>query len=237
MREHLDTMPIWEAYRAGCECPLCEIRQKNEAMYIDNFLGASVMEPDTRVEVNQKGFCQRHFAQMFVASNRLGLALMTHTYMKETMARLQKSETAPQKGGLFRCNAPAPKNDGQAAVESCILCERLDHTMERYVYTLLYMYEHEKAFREAFAASKGLCLPHYFQVMQDAPRHLSGKTLEEFSQTAMRVERENLARVEKDLEWFTLKFDYRNKDKPWGNSQDAVERAINKLRGKCVGDG
>ena len=91
--------------------------------------------------------------------------------------------------------------------------------------------------REAFAASKGLCLPHYFQVMQDAPRHLSGKTLEEFSQTAMRVERENLARVEKDLEWFTLKFDYRNKDKPWGNSQDAVERAINKLRGKCVGDG
>lgn len=57
MREHLDTMPIWEAYRAGCECPLCEIRQKNEAMYIDNFLGASVMEPDTRVEVNQKGFC------------------------------------------------------------------------------------------------------------------------------------------------------------------------------------
>ena len=102
MREHLDTMPIWEAYRAGCECPLCEIRQKNEAMYIDNFLGASVMEPDTRVEVNQKGFCQRHFAQMFMASNRLGLALMTHTYMKETMARLQKSETAPQKGGLFR---------------------------------------------------------------------------------------------------------------------------------------
>ena len=82
-------------------------------------------------------------------------------------------------------------------MESCILCERLDHTMERYVYTLLYMYEHEKAFREAFAASKGLCLPHYFQVMQDAPRHLSGKTLEEFSQTAMRVERENLARVEK----------------------------------------
>ena len=131
MREHLDTMPIWEAYRAGCECPLCEIRQKNEAMYIDNFLGASVMEPDTRVEVNQKGFCQRHFAQMFVASIRLGFALMTHTYMKETMARLQKSETAPQKGGLFRRNAPAPKNDGQAAVESCILCERLDHTMER----------------------------------------------------------------------------------------------------------
>ena len=88
MREHLDTMPIWEAYRAGCECPLCEIRQKNEAMYIDNFLGASVMEPDTRVEVNQKGFCQRHFAQMFVASNRLGLAHANTPLRREEQLKL-----------------------------------------------------------------------------------------------------------------------------------------------------
>ena len=45
---------------------------------------------------------------------------------------------------------------------------------------------------------------------------------------------ENLTRVEKDLEWFTLKFDYRNRDKPWGNSQDAVERSVNKMRGGAV---
>ena len=49
------------------------------------------------------------------------------------------------------------------------------------------------------------------------------------------LEIENLKRVEKELEWFTLKFDYRNADKPWGNSQDAPERAINKLQGACVG--
>ena len=45
---------------------------------------------------------------------------------------------------------------------------------------------------------------------------------------------ENLERVEKDLEWFTLKADHRNKDKPWGNSQDAVERSVNKMRGGAV---
>ena len=47
--------------------------------------------------------------------------------------------------------------------------------------------------------------------------------------------RQNRARMEKDIEWFTLKFDYRNQDKPWGDSKDAVERTVNKLRGWCVG--
>ena len=50
-----------------------------------------------------------------------------------------------------------------------------------------------------------------------------------------RLTRDNLARTEKDIEWFTLKFDYRNQDKPWGDAKDAVERTVNKLRGWCVG--
>ena len=94
MKQHIDTIPVWEAYQADCECPLCRIRLKNEAMYVDNFLGASVMEPSTRVEVNQKGFCQRHFQMMFDSGNRLGLALLCHTYLKETMAKLDKDAQA-----------------------------------------------------------------------------------------------------------------------------------------------
>ena len=41
-------------------------------------------------------------------------------------------------------------------------------------------------------------------------------------------------RVTDEIEWFTRKFDYRNDDKPWGNSRDAVERSLNKLRGHIV---
>ena len=45
----------------------------------------------------------------------------------------------------------------------------------------------------------------------------------------------NLNKLEGDLEGFTLKFDYRNADKPWGDSKDALERAVNKMQGWCVG--
>ncbi|NLE68688.1 MAG: hypothetical protein GX611_00720, partial [Clostridiales bacterium] len=52
---------------------------------------------------------------------------------------------------------------------------------------------------------------------------------------ATRLLNENLKRLEEELEWFTLKFDYRNADKPWGNSRDALERTVNKLRGWTLG--
>ena len=54
--------------------------------------------------------------------------------------------------------------------------------------------------------------------------------------TVAAVELPNLKRLSDELEWFTLKYDFRNADKPWGNSRDAVERSINKLMGACVGD-
>ena len=106
--------------------------------------------------------------------------------------------------------------------------------MERYLYTLLYLWRKESEFRKAFAGSKGLCLPHYAQLLKMAPEELSGQELSEFVKTLTTLMQDNLARIEKELEWFTLKFDYRNLDKPWGNSQDAVERSINKLRGHTV---
>lgn len=252
MRQHIDTIPLWDAYKTDCECPLCKIRSQNEAMYVENFLGASVMEPDTRVEVNQKGYCPHHFQMMFDAGNRLGLALMTHTYLKETMQKVEALSKEALSAAGEQASKPlsarliskigAKKEDGLTAAavkieettQTCILCERLNATMERYLYTLLYLWRKESEFRKAFAGSKGLCLPHYARLLKMAPEELSGQELNEFVKTLTTLMQDNLARIEKELEWFTLKFDYRNQDKPWGNSQDAVERSINKLRGHTV---
>ena len=48
--------------------------------------------------------------------------------------------------------------------------------------------------------------------------------------------RENLARVKEDIDWFTAKFDYRNANAPWKNSQDAVPRTMQKLEGLYPAD-
>lgn len=228
MKYHIDTIPVWDAYKADSECPLCDIQAHNEQMYVEQFLGASVMEPDVRIEVNAKGFCGPHFAMMFGQKNRLGLALMTHTHLQETIRTLPAP--AEKKQGLLKRKAAVPRQEDG---ETCILCDRLQNTMDRYAYTVLHLYKTDKAFRETFEKSKGVCLPHHRQLLRMAPEALGGQAAD-FAQTLDRIQRENLARIEKELEWFTLKFDYRNADAPWGNSRDALERAINKLRGRYV---
>ena len=48
--------------------------------------------------------------------------------------------------------------------------------------------------------------------------------------------RDNLARVQEDLDWFVDKFDYRNATADWKNSRDAVSRTMQKLKGGYPAD-
>lgn len=239
MKEHIDTISLWEAFRQDCECPLCRLRSRNEANYREYFMGASVMEPNVRVETNKKGFCARHYGQMFRMSNRLGLALTTQTYLRDVIARVEADaktrEAAPKKTGLFsKKTAPAQRDGLEGIADTCILCERLETTMARYTETLFEVWKREKEFRSLFSGCKGFCVAHYALLVKDAPKRLSGSEQTDFIGVCVDVERKALSRIDKELEWFTLKFDYRNADKPWGTSEDAVERTLNKLRSLSV---
>lgn len=244
MKQHIDTAPVWDAYRQDSECPLCLIRDKLESSNVQYFLGESVMEPDQRIEVNQKGFCERHMNQLYEAGNRLGLGLMMDTHMKELLRSLKKHAQSMKEAAAAEAGKPIFKRIGskkglsmteeaqraRAFSDQCVMCERVKDNMERYLYTLLYMYRHEPDFPKLFSESKGMCLTHYREALEMAPKHLSGDDLVQFTDTLTNLEVTNFERLEKEVEWFTLKFDYKNEDKPWGNSRDAVRRGMGKLR-------
>ena len=67
--------------------------------------------------------------------------------------------------------------------------------------------------------------------VEAAKKNLSGSRQEEFLGKLVKMQIANLRRIENEVEWFTKKFDYRNKDADWGNSRDAVSRSIEKLTG------
>ena len=208
------------------------------------------MEPSQRVEVNKKGFCAEHFKLMYDAGNRLGLALMTHTYIKETIKTLKENANRARDAAASEAGKPIFKRLGpqkgaglsevageiRGVERTCLLCDRIQENMERYMYTILYMYKHEAEFPGLFAQSKGMCLHHYAQALEMAPKHLSGDTLKKFIDTLTDIELKSFDRLEGEIEWFTNKFDYRNQDKPWGNSRDAVKRSVNKLSHQVVNE-
>ena len=55
------------------------------------------------------------------------------------------------------------------------------------------------------------------------------KNPDDFLSPVYELQKKELLRIKEEIHHFTLKFDYRNKDLPWGNSQDAPKRTSEKL--------
>ncbi len=236
MQYHLDTIPVWEVMEKDTACPLCELYGRCELDEIDRSLGGSVMEPDARIRVNERGICQKHHKQLFLQKNRLGHALLTDSHTKELLKKIDSIKLPEERRGLF-----APKDGLSALIETlkglnapCVICENIQTHMERYLYTFIHLWKTDQGFRAKWEASQGVCLPHAAELLAHAQRHLNAASQRAFAQTLLTLVKSSLAQDEKDLEWFTLKFDYRNHDKPWGNSRNALQRTINRLRGRCI---
>ena len=250
MRYHIDTIPVWDAARLDSECLLCALELKTEEGEAERYLGASVMEPDVRIRVNDRGFCQKHHAMLFSMSNRLGHALMLESHTIETRKRMdrvfgemRKSGEALKAAGLgdklsgkTRAAADRVKEEAGEIKEiagTCVMCDTIQENMRRYLHTFFHLYRNDTEFRTRFSGSKGLCLPHLGQLVEVAAEELPAKELGEFLITVSDLEKRNLDRIQEDISWFIKKFDYRYEKEDWKNSRDAVERTANKMRGDC----
>jgi len=245
MKEKIYTIPVNDAYRSDSDCPLCKLRADIESGTLDFYLGASLMEPDTRVATNKLGFCRDHLSKMYGREiNRLGIGLMLHTHMKQLRSDLEEpiGKACPDKRTLLRgrdgeygkrLSELASMLEKRAA--DCIICDKIKFTMDRYIDVLLWMYFEDEDFKKIFSGKKGHCTVHLAALLRGAGKHLNQNQCSEFVGELLSMHKEAFDKLIDDVEWFTLKFDYRNKDKPWGDSKDAIPRAMNMLAGEVSG--
>ena len=52
MKIVLETIPVWDAFRASDECPLCTLMEKAEKDALSYYLSSAIMTPEVRVETN-----------------------------------------------------------------------------------------------------------------------------------------------------------------------------------------
>ena len=253
MKEKIYTIPVTDAFGQDCECPVCLLEEKLENEYTDYYLGPALMEPDCRMETNKKGFCRRHFEMLYNRQeNRLGLALETDTHLREQLDKLEelsKAADAAAKGikpsnalvgalsGKFFSKGQEGSGHTAKLLElltklesSCTVCDRLKYTMDRYMDVIMYLWLREEDFRKLFESRKGFCLIHLKQLAQASVKYLKPDESTIFISLLLQQQVESLYRIEKELDWFTKKFDYRNNEAPWGNSKDALSRSIQKLK-------
>lgn len=222
MNYHIDTGLIWENFKKEGECPLCDLYEIVNARVVEQFTTEAVMEDHARDRVNRLGFCEKHFDQLFALPNKLGIALQTSTRLQHIRKHLTPLSKHAQ-----------VKREVERLVKeqsTCVLCDLNDFNMNRYYKTIAQMFVKENEFRALLENSKGFCVQHYAKLLECSGA--AGLKSSEYVHTLYEVQKRNLDRLQEELDWFCDKFDYRNGDKPWGNSKDAPIRAIRKVRNR-----
>ena len=228
MKERIYSIPLTEALEENCGCILCTLEKKLEEQAAEYFLGPSMMEPDSREITNEKGFCKRHLGMLFDRKNRLSLALMLETHVKE----LEKSLDIPKKSKVFSKESPSKLlSDGiYRRIESCALCDKLSSQMRDAAGNLAYLWDKEEDFRKMFEESEGLCLEHTALAAKVGEGEISGKKKEEFLSMLTQRQKAKLSELYDDLHSFTLSFDYRNVDRELTSAQkESVHTAVKHL--------
>lgn len=241
MKEELYTIPVNEALEQDGECLFCTLNKKLENDILDYILGPSYMEEDIRGETDKLGFCKKHYAQMFGAQNRLGVALMIDTHLKNVRENLKGFLEEDMKEGSGKKSLFKKSENHLKAAEylsklegSCYACKRMESRMNSYIDTFFYMWKRDRDFRDKVTKSKGFCLEHFNMLLREGEKKLGHDKFNEFLREIAPLELKNLDILQEDVDWFIQKFDYRFKDEPWKNSEDAVPRGILKLSGEVV---
>lgn len=213
MHYHIQTTPIWEAYRATSGCPLCALRAAREARIVGQYLSDNVMDPDFRVASNAKGFCADHIKQMYRGQNKLGLALQLETRAAK-LAELVAKPPADKK-------AAKKTADTLRAHYGCVICSALDDIMPRYYMTVAEMFDNEPEFSELFS-SAAHCVEHAIALYDNAA--YAGRKTAGFLAYLTKALKRELDNAERDMKSFADCFDFKNAGaRP---DPDAIKRVI-----------
>ena len=225
--EQIYTIPINEHFDAslndrGCGCPICSLHRMLEKNELDLILGASMMEPDVRIKTNEQGFCATHYSMMFTMKNRLGMALTLESHLNELR---EDVKDLPLLVPGSRARQRITDLEG-----SCYVCSRINSNFEKVIDNVVYIWTADENFRRKFSAQPYFCLPHWNAMLWVAKKKYSHSDYKSFSKACSEVVLPYFDSLREDVSWFCKKFDYRYDDEPWGNSKDAVERAMKFLR-------
>lgn len=223
MQYHISTGLIIKHFAENCGCPLCTIEKIVETNICRELLADGCMDDSVRMEVNAKGFCLKHFEQLYEMPSKLGLSLQMTTRMntlfKNVLAKPKSASDAKKRGLKL-----------QEEQNKCIVCDYTEAEMVKYYKTIAQLYSNEDQFREMFSKSEGFCLKHYSKLLQYT--NYAGFSSKKYIEALYQVEDSRLKKSVELLEAFSNRHDYRNLGKPLGEATTALPRIKTDLFGK-----
>lgn len=236
MKEKIYTIPLLDAYKTDCDCVFCYLEDKIVREELDYTLGDSMMEPDSRIQSNETGFCAQHLKQLYDSGNRLSLALMISTHMEHLAAQLEQAKVRENgKKGLFQKETEiADLETLKKASSHCVICDKLAEARGHYISVFYYLWEKEQGFQETVRAARGMCIYHMTEILNGAGKQLKPAQAQELAKTLLQQQKLALAEDIRKVKGFIDMFDYRNQGKDQSEFKEALPPALNRLRGKIL---
>ena len=220
MRYDITNIPVAEVFEEGDGCPICRLRNTLEKRAVEYVTGAAMMEPDIRIEMNQKGFCLTHYRQCLGRRNRLSVALTMES-------RLEELEKQIFSGSFLGKNAKKQAKDAANALSTCFVCQQMEDAMQKMLATVCRTWEGQKDFRDLFEGQDCLCLPHFAALVETSVGAMSKKAQPDFAKAASKLAQGYLATLREDVHHFCGMYDHSNAgNNDWGNSKDSIERSV-----------
>lgn len=227
MKETICTIPINDIFMPKCGCPFCRMESMLEEQYVKFITGDAMMEPNIRIETNKKGFCHRHFSQMFEKGQKLPNALILESHLQEIIDNdiPKKLKGKPDKKQLEVI---------KKRLDSCYVCDRIEWDMHHFCDTIFVEWAKGEEFYKLYNEQPFICFKHYDFIMNVATQKskLPSKLLPQFYAETAALTKKYLLSLKEDITYFCSMFDYRNHGKDWGSSKDSIERSIEFLTGE-----
>jgi len=138
----------------------------------------------------------------------------------------EKLRSPVKRAGTFK-KPVNPLHDSLREIENgCFICARISQTLDRFIDTMFFMWPNTPELHTLTQQCGGFCLTHFVLILSIGPDKLKERNWSEFYNTVVPIQYKTLESLEADLDWFIKKFDYRNSEEPWGNSKDALPRAL-----------
>ncbi len=237
MKETIYTIPINEAFDQDCSCPLCLIQERLEKEQIEYVQGPAMMEPDFRIISNEKGFCKSHYNKIIDNCQALpaSLILQTHLQLQNNKIFKKADVSAPKKSVFHKLSK---KESAQSIIDfinnlqdTCIICEKINSIMSRYLENLIYIWNKENDFKAKFSSKKGFCLPHFSMLLKFAIKELNEKNFEEFYNTILNMQIKAQNNMYDDVCAFVKLFDHNSDKNATPQVKNSIRRCIKNLSG------
>lgn len=237
MKQDLSQIHIWEAFEnEKSECPICEIEKRSKRRLIESFFSEIVMDYKFQVSIGVQNYlCKEHLNDLYEHNDKLGLAIIVERMLEYEKDKLKKKEESSESlnyAKSFKDLFRKKKLISTYHRHECYICSKLRGNVRNSIEILIGIWKNNEEFRNLYSSSKGFCMRHFHELLDISAIVLNdADKIEKFKDITTKLQHNNLARLQEELNWFIQKFDYRFDDRPWGNSKDSLVRSIIKITG------